>query len=83
MPPRRLLWRSALIIYTVAVIQTRMVNVPINEFFKAVAAEVPVDWQELRKRWALSNLLHTLLATIAFFLALLAETRHAGRKDPH
>lgn len=79
----RLLWLSALIIYTVVVIQTRMVNVPINEFFKTVATEVPVDWQELRERWALSNLLRTLLTTTAFFLALLAATRQVGRKQSH
>jgi uncharacterized membrane protein len=64
----------ALIIYTVVVVQTRMVNVPINEFFKTVAADVPANWQELLDRWALSNLLRTALTTVAFFLALLAAT---------
>ncbi|UXT22598.1 DUF1772 domain-containing protein [Agrobacterium tumefaciens] len=79
----RLLWLSALIIYAVVVVQTRMVNVPINEFFKTVAADVPANWQELLDRWALSNLLRTALTTVAFFLALLAATRHAGRKPTH
>lgn len=65
------------------VVQTRMVNVPINEFFKTVAADVPANWQELLDRWALSNLLRTALTTVAFFLALLAATRHAGRKPTH
>lgn len=50
----RLLWVMALVIYAVVVIQTRMVNVPINEFFKTVSTEIPSDWQELRDRWALS-----------------------------
>jgi uncharacterized membrane protein len=76
----RLIWLSALVIYTVVVIQTRMVNVPINEFFKTVSAEIPPNWQELRDRWALSNLVRTILTTIAFFLALIAATRHAGKK---
>lgn len=76
----RLLWVSALIIYAVVVIQTRMVNVPINEFFKTVSTDVPNDWQELRDRWALSNLVRTVLTTIAFFLALLAVTRHGERR---
>ncbi|CVI54872.1 DUF1772 domain-containing protein [Agrobacterium leguminum] len=76
----RLLWVAALAIYTVVVIQTRMVNVPINEFFKTVTTEMPHDWQELRDRWALSNLLRTVLTTIAFSLVLLAATRHAGRQ---
>lgn len=76
----RLLWVSALIIYTIVVIQTRLVNVPINEFFKTVSAEIPSDWQELRDRWALSNLIRTVLTGIAFLLALLAATRHGERR---
>lgn len=78
----RLLWVVALIIYTVVVIQTRMVNVPINEFFKAVSTEIPQDWQELRDRWALSNIIRTLLTTIAFSVALFAATRNTGRHKP-
>jgi uncharacterized membrane protein len=70
---------AALIIYAVVVIQTRMINVPINEFFKAVSTDVPHDWQELRDRWALSNIIRTLLTTIAFFLALFAATRSTER----
>lgn len=76
----RLLWISALVIYAIVVIQTRMVNVPINEFFKTVSTEIPNDWQDLRERWALSNLVRTVLTTIAFFLALLAATRHGERR---
>ncbi|WKL21454.1 DUF1772 domain-containing protein [Agrobacterium tumefaciens] len=76
----RLLWVMALVIYAVVVIQTRMVNVPINEFFKTVSTEIPSDWQELRDRWALSNLVRTVLTTIAFFVALLAATRHGKRR---
>lgn len=76
----RLIWLLALVIYAVVVIQTRMVNVPINEFFKTVSTEIPPDWQELRDRWALSNLIRTLLTTLAFFLALLAATRQAGKR---
>ncbi|CUX41713.1 conserved membrane hypothetical protein [Agrobacterium sp. NCPPB 925] len=76
----RLLWLSALVIYVAVVIQTRMVNVPINEFFKTVSTEMPSDWQELRDRWALSNLVRTLLTTIAFFLALLASTKKGERR---
>ncbi|AYM62640.1 anthrone oxygenase family protein [Agrobacterium fabrum] len=75
----RVLWMAALIIYAVVVIQTRMINVPINEFFKAVSTDVPHDWQELRDRWALSNIIRTLLTTIAFFLALFAATRSTER----
>jgi len=56
------------------------VNVPINEFFKTVSTEIPSDWQELRDRWALSNLVRTVLTTIAFFVALLAATRHGKRR---
>lgn len=76
----RLIWLSALVIYAVVVIQTRMVNVPINEFFKTVSTEIPSNWQELRDHWALSNLIRTVLTSIAFFLALLAATRQAGKK---
>ncbi len=78
----RLFWVAALIIYAVVVIQTRMVNVPINEFFKAVSTEAPQDWQELRDRWALSNIIRTLLTTIAFSVALSAATRNTGRHKP-
>ncbi|MDH7801165.1 MULTISPECIES: anthrone oxygenase family protein [unclassified Rhizobium] len=78
----RLLWLSALVIYTVVVIQTCMVNVPINEFFKTISTEIPSNWQELRDRWALSNLVRTMLTTIAFFLALLAAARNSERHAP-
>ncbi|NSX91009.1 DUF1772 domain-containing protein [Agrobacterium tumefaciens] len=78
----RLLWVVALIIYTVVVIQTRMVNVPINEFFKTVSTEIPQDWQELRDRWALSNTIRALLTMIAFAVALFAATRNKGRHKP-
>ncbi|MCZ7466112.1 anthrone oxygenase family protein [Rhizobium rhizogenes] len=78
----RLLWVVALIIYTVVVIQTRMVNVPINEFFKTVSTEIPQDWQELRNRWAFSNTIRALLTSIAFAVALFAATRNTGRHKP-
>lgn len=76
----RLIWLSTFVIYAVVVIQTRMVNVPINEFFKSVSTEIPLNWQELRDHWALSNLIRTVLTSVAFFLALLAATRHARKK---
>lgn len=76
----RPLWISALLIYAIVVIQTRMVNVPINEVFKTVLTDIPSDWKELRDRWAVSNLIRTVLTTIAFFLALLAATRHGERR---
>ncbi|WP_454849627.1 anthrone oxygenase family protein [Rhizobium binxianense] len=75
----RLMWLAALVVYAIVVVQTRMINVPINELFKAITAAPPANWEELRDRWALSNIVRTLLTALAFSLSLFAAIRSAAR----
>lgn len=76
----RMLWLTALAIYAFVIIQTRMVNVPINEYFKTLAGAPPPGWQNLRDRWAISNMLRTLLTTLSFLLALYATSTSVKKR---
>lgn len=64
------------------VIQTRMVNGPISELFKTVSTQLPQDWQEMRDRWVMSNIIRRLLATLAFFPRYLPQQKTPAEMRP-